>query len=64
MFHVNQFKARLLADAELGEDGAQNLLDVDRAGEAAQVAGGDAELLGLELRREIMVNETLQSVPR
>ena len=61
LFHVNQFGALrdaglgqrlgpalrvLLADAELGEDGAKHLFHVDQASEAAQMAAGDAQFLG------------------
>ena len=50
LFHVNQVeRPALFADAELGEDGAEHLLDIDPAGEPAEMAGGDAKLLGLEL---------------
>ena len=52
---------RLLADAELGEDGAQHLLDIDPAGQAAEMAGSDAKLLGLELGAERGIAEALQA---
>ena len=42
-FHVNQWAAGLFADAELGEDRAQHLLDADMARQAAQMMGGKAE---------------------
>ena len=58
-FHVKQ--RGLLADAEAGEDLAQHVLDIDTAGDAAQGAGGEAQVLGAELifpRRQ--VHELLQ----
>src|SRR5262245_30906459 len=42
-----------LADAEGGEDGAEHLLDVDPAGQLAEMMGGDSELLGLEFGAEL-----------
>ena len=54
----------LLTDAELGEDGAQHLLDVDAPGEAAEMAGGDAKLLGLKLGAERWIAEAAQGISR
>ena len=53
-----------LADAELGEDGAEHLLDVDAPGEPAEMAGGDAELLGLDFRPSPLPAEALKSLRR
>src|SRR4029450_672234 len=49
MFHVNQKRRGLLADAELGEDRAKHLLDIDAAGEPAEMVRGDPQFLRLEL---------------
>ena len=56
-------RGRSLADAELGKDLTQDVLNVDPAGEAAQMVRGDAQFLGPKLRIEIMVNKTFQGVP-
>ena len=52
-----------LADTELGEDGAEHLLDVDAARQAAEMAGGDAELLGLDFRPSPLLAEPAQGPP-
>jgi hypothetical protein len=66
MFHVNQYWlwARVaavtvdsLADTELGEDGAEHLLDVDLASQTAKMAGGQAKLLGLDFRPSPLLAE-------
>ena len=68
MFHVNQFERSVhgevpsLADAELGEDGAEHLLDVDAPGEPAEMAGGDAKLLGLDFRPSPLPAEALKGL--
>jgi len=47
VFHVKH----LFADAEFSEDLVQDILDIDPPGDAAESAGGEAKVLGLELRR-------------
>ena len=53
-----------LADTELGEDGAEHLLDVDAARQAAEMAGGDAELLGLDFRPSPLLAEAAKGLRR
>src|SRR5262245_6329098 len=60
MFHVNQKREGLLADAELGEDRAEHLLDIDPAHEPAEMVRGDPQLLGLELGRKSAIAVTLE----
>ena len=40
---------RLFPDAEIAEDHVEQILDVDRAGDAAEVAQGQTEIFGAEL---------------
>jgi len=40
----------LLADAEVAEDDVEHVLDADPAGDAAERAGGEAQVLGRQLR--------------
>ena len=55
MFHVKQFLEagivyRLFSDAEIPENDIQNVLDIDPSGQAAQGAGGQAQIFGHQLR--------------
>src|SRR5579862_3416506 len=52
-------RAISLPDAEIAEDDVEEVLDVDPAGDAAQGAGGEAEVFGGELgeRRGVVAAE-------
>jgi hypothetical protein len=55
---------RLLPDAELAEDEIENIVDADAAGDAAQRAGGEAEVFGQELGRlAVLLQRAAQRSP-
>src|SRR5262245_47655085 len=60
MFHVNQKRGGLLADAELGEDRAEQLLDIDPARDPAEMMRSAPPLLGLELGSESAIAVALE----
>src|SRR5262249_45835661 len=53
-----------LADAELREDGAKHLLDVDPAGQPRKMAGREAKLLGLNFRPSALLAKPGQRLGR
>ncbi len=49
--HIPRLLFDLFADAEIGEDHVEQVLDIDPAGDAAEAAPGEAQILGAQLRQ-------------
>src|SRR5262245_23925695 len=60
MFHVNQKRGGLLADAELGEDRAEHFLDIDPARQPAEMMCRDPQLLAPQFGNESAIAVALE----